>query len=180
MPNRAGKTATKERRQAPAPVTETKEETPTVTTATTTELPDFASLVEDTEEGYKPERKPAGRKRTPSQFEPLLPRQKDKGWKRIPHDGNVKFTDEKDDAGNTTRKMDADSFKASNAYVILRELRKAQHFLSLGMDVNVTDTHVEYNVRDLQKRERKAAEAAKAAEEAGANDEDSDSESSGE
>lgn len=126
------------------------EEIVTVTTAT--QLPDFTSLIEPAPEGYKPDRSPAGRKRTPSQFEAVLPQYKGAGWQKLRHDGNVTVDAE-------TGKALPESLKASDAHVIKRELQKAQHFLGLGMDLHITATHVEFNVRDLQKRERGNAEA---------------------
>jgi hypothetical protein len=161
MPNRMGATLkgkVKGRRKAADPtldeiISDSEQETTEVTSATDTErpeVPDFTSLIEDAPADYKPNRSPAGRTRIPSQFDDLLPRLYEEGkqhgpsWKRIPHDGNV----EVDENGKAT----ADSVKNSNAHIIKRELQKAQHFLGLGMDLNITKTHVEFKVRDLQKR----------------------------
>ena len=124
----------------------------TVTTDVRPDVPDFTGLIEDAPEGYKPRRSPAGRTRIPSQFDSLLPRLKGQGYKKIPHDGNV----EVDHQGKAT----PESIKGSNAHLIKRELQKAQHFNGLGMDLNITGTHVEFQVRDLQKRKARAGEVA--------------------
>ena len=171
MPNREGRTALKERRASrkKTPDTEPVKENTEMTTATETtetndvELPDFTALITAAPEDYKPDRSPAGRKRTPSQFEAVLPGLKDKGWQRIEHDGTV--TMKATESGQL--KADPQSVKDSNAHVIKRELQKAQHFLGLGMDLNITETHVEFRVRDLQKRETEKAEEARRKEEAG-------------
>jgi hypothetical protein len=105
------------------------------------------------EEGFKPDRSPAGRKRIPSPFEPVLPGLKGKGWQNQSHDGQVTVS--------PSGKVELpDGVKGSNAHVILRELSKAVKFLNsseggelnLGLDVNVTDSLVQFNVRDKQNR----------------------------
>lgn len=159
MPNATGRAALKERRQSrkaptksetPITVIEKDEEMTSATdTVTETDVPDFANLIEAAPEDYKPDRSPAGRKRTPSQFEAVLPGLKDQGWQRIRHDGQVTMVET--ESGQL--KADPESVKASNAHVIKRELQKAQHFLGLGMDLNITAEYVEFRVRDLQKRE---------------------------
>lgn len=95
---------------------------------TTTEAPTFNFSVEPAPEGYEPERKNPGRTRTPSPFDDILVEVKGKGWQRVPYEGE-------------------DHKKA-----IERELTKAKQFRGLGLDMNVTDTHVEFRSRDLQKR----------------------------
>jgi hypothetical protein len=157
VPNATGRAALRERRNARAAITD--KETITVTTteapvSETNEVPDFTSLITAAPEDYKPDRSPAGRKRTPSQFEAVLPGLKDQGWQRIEHDGTVVM--KQTESGQL--KADPKSVKDSNAHVIRRELQKAQHFLKLGMDLNITETHVEFRVRDLQKRETQKAE----------------------
>ena len=136
----------------------------------TNEVPDFTSLITSAPEDYKPDRSPAGRKRTPSQFETVLPSLKDQGWKRIEHDGTVVMKET--ESGQL--KADPQSVKNSDAHVIRRELQKAQHFLKLGMDLNITDTHVEFRVRDLQKRETQKAEEEYERELSGEESEDED------
>lgn len=131
------------------------EETEDVTTTETDtpELP-FQLNISPLPEGYKPDRSPAGRTRTPSVFDDVLLGLKGKGWQKQPHDGNIQL----DEDGKPT----AESVKASNAHVIKRELQKAQHHLRLGMDIQITTTDVEFNVRDLQKRKAKEGETADA------------------
>lgn len=130
----------------------------TVPTATTTEETDtvrelpFTLEITPAEEGFKPDRSPAGRKRIPSPFESVLPGLKGKGWQNQPHDGQVTVEN-----GKVTL---PEGVKGSNAHVILRELSKAVKFLNsseggelnLGLDVNVTDSLVQFNVRDKQNR----------------------------
>jgi hypothetical protein len=143
------------------------EKEPTVSTATDTapetdeatvrELP-FQVAITPAEDGYKPDRSPAGRKRIPSPFEAVLPGLKGKGWQNQPHDGQV----EADDSGKVTL---PEGVKDSNARVILRELSKAVKFLNsteggelgLGLDVNVTKTDVQFNIRDKQNRKPRTA-----------------------
>lgn len=137
---------------------------------TDTDVPDFTALITAAPEDYKPDRSPAGRKRTPSQFEEVLPGLKDKGWQRIEHDGTVVMKET--ESGQL--KADPQSVKHSNAHVIRRELQKAQHFLKLGMDLNITETHVEFRVRDLQKREQRAADEEYEREASGLADEEDD------
>lgn len=144
-----------------SPDTTTESDTDTVTTATETDTvsPAFELAIQPMPEGYKPDRSPAGRTRVPSVFEPVLPGYMNSGWQKQAHDGTVVL----DSDGKAT----AESVKASNAHVIKRELMKAQHFLGLGMDINITATDVEFNVRPLQKREKKAADAAQESEQNG-------------
>jgi hypothetical protein len=145
---------------------ETDKETALTTTAiapaetedTVRELP-FTVQISAAEDGYKPDRSPAGRKRIPSPFEGVLPELKGKGWQNQPHDGKVV-----PEEGTTDKYNTLTSVKDSNARVILRELQKAVKFLNseeggelnLGLDVNVTATDVQFNIRDKQKREKKA------------------------
>lgn len=96
------------------------------------DIPDFASMVEDAPADYTPQRASAGRKREPSPFDAIVLAAKDQGWKRVPHQGSEE-----------------------TIKVIKRQLQKAQHYHDLGMDLNVTDSHVEFNVRDKQARTRK-------------------------
>jgi len=160
--------STKSRRAgATPPVTATSTsngDTKTMTAATEIEDEDtvrelpFTLEITPAEEGYRPDRSPAGRKRTPSPFEPILPSLKGEGWQNQPHDGNVV----QDETGkyNTTS-----SVAQSNAKVILRELSKAVKFLNsedggslnLGLDVNVTEKLVQFNVRDKQNRKPRSA-----------------------
>lgn len=127
------------------------------TEATVRELP-FKVAITPAEDGFKPDRSPAGRKRLPSPFESVLPGLKGKGWQNQPHDGNVKV----EEGGKVELpKGVADS----NARVILREISKAVKFLNsedggehnLGLDVNVTDSLVQFNVRDKQNRKPREA-----------------------
>lgn len=161
MPNRAGQALKGRRSKHKTDITldeiisvQENQENGNMTMATETrpDVPDFTGEIEDAPEGYKPNRSPAGRTRIPSQFDSVLPNLKGAGWKRIPHDGNVVV----DENGKAT----ADSVKGSNAHLIKRELQKAQHFHGLGMDLNITDSHVEFKVRDLQKRKARAGEQA--------------------
>jgi hypothetical protein len=160
MPNRTGAKLKSKRAKAPETLDEIIEQSETenteVTSATETrpDVPDFTSEIEDAPADYKPNRSPAGRTRIPSQFDSVLPQYHGQGWKRIQHDGNVVV----DENGKAT----PDSVKGSNAHVIKRELQKAQHYLGLGMDLNITQTHVEFKVRDLQKRKAKDGEQADA------------------
>lgn len=120
----------------------------TVTTDVRPDVPDFTGLIEDAPEGYKPRRSPAGRTRIPSQFEGMLPGLKGKSWQRIPHDGKVKMV-----KTDTDRLIpDPESVKESSAHVIIRELRKAQQHLKLGMDLQITDEFVYFQIRDKQLR----------------------------
>src|SRR3954463_2919054 len=144
---------------------ETDKETALTTTAiapaetedTVRELP-FTVQISAAEDGYKPDRSPAGRKRIPSPFEGVLPELKGKGWQNQPHDGKVV-----PEEGTTDKYNTLSSVKDSNARVILRELSKAVKFLNssdggelnLGLDVNVTATDVQFNIRDKQKRDKK-------------------------
>lgn len=107
------------------------QENDTVTSTEEATAPTFDFHVEPAPADYEPERKNPGRTRTPSPFDDTLPEVKDKGWQRVP------YTSEEHKAA------------------ILRELTKAKQFRGLGMDQNITDTHVEFNVRDLQKRVKK-------------------------
>jgi hypothetical protein len=134
----------------PAPTNDTEETTVSTDYAWDTDqeqhqetdgpaLPDFASLIEDAPEDYKPERASAGRKREPSPFDNVLPGLKDKGYKRVP----IVVPD----GGNADEVVKE----------IKRQLQKAQHYHGLGMDLNVTTEYVEFQIRDLQKREKKTA-----------------------
>lgn len=128
--------ADKEADQAPESTTttdstDTAQENDTMSTA---EAPTFNFSVEPAPEGYEPERKNPGRTRTPSPFDDILIEVKDKGWQRVPYSGE-------------------DHKKA-----IERELTKAKQFRNLGLDMNVTDTHVEFRSRDLQKRKARKGE----------------------
>lgn len=125
---------------------------------TVRELP-FTVNITPAEEGFKPDRSPAGRKRIPSPFEPILPELKGKGWQNQPHDGNVTL----DEKGKYNT---GDSIKDSNARVIHRELQKAIKFLNseaggelnLGLDINITEELVQFNIRDKQKRTKSASD----------------------
>jgi len=147
------------------PTTETNETTvTTVTEDAVTEMP-FEVDITPAPADYRPDRSPAGRKRTPSLFEPLLPGLKGKGWQNQPHDKNVTPEEGKENKFNTT-----DSVKDSNARIILRELSKAVKFLNsedggslnLGLDVNVTATDVQFNIRDKQARKSKTVDGEEA------------------
>ena len=158
-------------------------EMPTVTdtfdtdeTEMRTDLP-FELDITPAEDGYKPDRSPAGRKRIPSPFETVLPGLKGKGWQNQPHDGNVTVSE--------SGKVEIpDGVRDSNARVILRELSKAVKYLNsedggslnLGLDVNVTDSLVQFNVRDKQNRKPRSAPGGGDVSD-GEDNEDSDSES---
>jgi hypothetical protein len=118
-------------------------EAPQVSTDTATKTFDFASAVEDAPEDYQPERASAGRKREPSPFDDVLLNFKGAGWKRVRHDGDVEL----DERGKVLREGEV-------IKEIKRQLQKAQHWHKLGMDLNVTGEHVEFKVRELQKREK--------------------------
>lgn len=138
--------------------------TTTMTSATTTtdedtvrELP-FEVSITPAPEDYRPDRSPAGRKRIPSPFETVLPDLKGKGWQNQPHDKAVTVSE--------NGKVELpDGVKDSNARVILRELSKAVKYLNseeggelnLGLDVNVTATDVQFNIRDKQNRKPRTA-----------------------
>jgi hypothetical protein len=94
----------------------------------TTEAPSFDFVVEAAPEDYQPERANPGRKRAPSPFDDVLVSVKDRGWQRVPYQ-----TEEQKD-------------------LIVKELHRAKQFHGLGMDLNETDTHVEFQTRELQKR----------------------------
>lgn len=124
---------------------------------TVRELP-FTVDITPAPEGFKPDRSPAGRKRIPSPFEPILPRLKGEGWQDQPHDGNVEVSE--------TGKVELpQGVRDSNARVILRELSKAVKWLNseeggkfnLGLDVNVTKDLVQFNIRDKQNRKPRNA-----------------------
>jgi hypothetical protein len=79
-------------------IDDVKIEDSTVSTATDTAAPEtedtvrelpFTVQISPAEDGYKPDRSPAGRKRIPSPFEAVLPELKGKGWQNQPHDGQV-------------------------------------------------------------------------------------------
>ena len=161
----------------PEPTTTTNGDNP-VTTSTVeetemrTDLP-FEIQITPAEEGFKPDRSPAGRKRIPSPFETILPGLKGQGWQNQPHDGavipeNQAEIDAAEEAGTdvpTPKYNTTSSVKDSNARVILRELAKAVKYLNtpdggklnLGLDVNVTDALVQFNVRDKQNRKPRTA-----------------------
>lgn len=139
----------------------------TVSAATTVDEADvrddlpFEVNITPAEEGFKPDRSPAGRKRMPSPFETVLPSLKGQGWQNQPHDGKVEVTEIQNDNGTvTTKVLIPQGVKDSNARIILRELSKAVKFLNsgdggkynLGLDVNVTPELVQFNVRDKQNR----------------------------
>jgi hypothetical protein len=162
MPNAAGRSL--KRGYGPQPVSledvlmENSEENPKLSTAVADRPPvqDFTGAIEAAPEGYSPDRSPAGRTRIPSQFEDVLPGLKDKGWQRIKHDGRVEMIE----TDNGRLIPDPATIKVSNAHVITRELRKAQHHLKLGMDLNVNAEYVEFKIRELQKRKARAGEKA--------------------
>lgn len=104
------------------------EDTPNVTTTEESAGLSFDFVVEAAPEDYQPERSNPGRKRAPSPFDDTLVEVKDKGWQRIAY-----ANDEQKDA-------------------IVKELHRAKQFRGLGMDLNETSTHVEFQTRDLQKR----------------------------
>lgn len=105
------------------------QEQDTVTAATDTPAaPSFDFVVESAPADYEPERKNPGRRRTPSFFDEPILEKKGQGWQRTPYSG--------------------DEMKQA----ILRELAKAKQHHGLGLDLNVTDTHVEWKSRELQKR----------------------------
>lgn len=158
-------TASRQRRMRNTPATDRidtiEKEVSTVTTALeedtdiVRDLP-FEVSITPAPEDYRPDRSPAGRKRIPSPFEPLLPDLKGKGWQNQPHDKLVVVSE--------SGKVELPGGVAdSNARVILRELSKAVKFLNspdggelnLGLDVNVTATDVQFNIRDKQKRDKK-------------------------
>jgi hypothetical protein len=128
----------------------------------------FEIQISPAEEGFKPDRSPAGRKRIPSPFEEILPGLKGKGWQNQPHDGNVRPENreeidaalEAEEEPPTPKFNTTSSVAQSNAKVILRELQKAVKHLNgpqggemnLGLDVNVTESLVQFNVRDKQNR----------------------------
>lgn len=134
-------------------------ETETEAEDTVRELP-FEVSISDAPDGYRPDRSPAGRKRIPSPFEDVLPDLKGKGWKNQPHDGKVILADQ-----NSGKVVLPDGVKESNARIILRELSKAVKFLNsedggehnLGLDVNVTPTDVQFNIRSKQNRKPRSA-----------------------
>jgi hypothetical protein len=158
-------TSTRARRHRTMSTPETTGVHGTMTTATANEteadavreLP-FTVEITPADPDFKPDRSPAGRKRTPSPFEAILPDLKGKGWQNQPHDGNVK----PDENGKYNT---GSSVKESNAKAILRELSKAQKFLNspeggelnLGLDVNVTEELVQFNIRDKQNRKPRSA-----------------------
>lgn len=133
----------------------------------------FEIEITPAEEGFKPDRSPAGRKRIPSPFEGYLPALKGEGWQNQPHDGNViaenqeeiDAAEERGDEPPTPKYNTTSSVRESNARVILRELSKAvKHLnspeggeLNLGLDVNVTEKLVQFNVRDKQNRKPRSA-----------------------
>lgn len=163
-------------------LTLTKEDvTSTMTTATTEtdedtvrELP-FEVSITPAPEDYRPDRSPAGRKRIPSPFETVLPDLKGKGWQNQPHDKAVVV----EESGKVSL---PDGVKDSNARVILRELSKAVKFLNseeggelnLGLDVNVTGTDVQFNIRDKQNRKPRTAPGGGEVSDGEAADDDSD------
>lgn len=155
----------------------------TVTTATSEEsavreLP-FEVDIKPAPEGFKPDRSPAGRKRIPSPFEPLLPGYKGKGWQNQAHDGKVVPFDTAADGtpkyntlASPPKNSDGTpsgiipSVADSNARIIHRELNKAVKYLNtkeggdwnLGLDINITATDVQFNIRDKQARKSKTVD----------------------
>lgn len=150
--------ASKSKRANAATTNDIKEpEAVTTTEDTVRELP-FTVEITPAEEGFKPDRSPAGRKRIPSPFEDVLPDLKGKGWQNQPHDGQVTVSE--------NGKVEIpQGVKGSNAAIILRELSKGIKWLNsedggeynLGLDVNVTDSLVQFNVRDKQNRKPRTA-----------------------
>jgi hypothetical protein len=170
--------SSKSRRASVVPTENENGVTETVSTATATkpteaeenvrtDLP-FEIKISPAEEGFKPDRSPAGRKRIPSPFEEILPGLKGQGWQNQPHDGKVVAENqeeidaaiERGDEPPTAKYNTTSSVAQSNAKAILRELQKAvKHLngpqggeLNLGLDVNVTAELVQFNVRDKQNR----------------------------
>lgn len=128
---------TTENAQATAPETDTNTEQENTEMATATETRDdeltFDFTVEAAPEDYEPQRANPGRTRKPSPFDEVLRDAYGKGWQRVAHNG------------------DEEKRKA-----IHRELTRAKSFVNVGLDLNDTDTHVEFRSRELQKRTRKA------------------------
>ena len=160
-------TRSRSRKLVPTPDIEKEEivtAASTVTEDTVREMP-FEVDITPAPADYRPDRSPAGRKRTPSPFEPLLPGLKGKGWQNQPHDGKVVAEEGKENKFNTTT-----SVADSNARIILRELSKAVKWLNsedggslnLGLDVNVTATDVQFNIRDKQARKSKTVDGEEA------------------
>lgn len=98
----------------------------------TQNTPTFDFTVEAAPADYEPERKNPGRTRTPSVFDDVLVEKFGQGWQLVAHDGN----DEKKQA-------------------IYRELNKAKAHTGVGLDLNETETHVEFRSRELQKRAKR-------------------------
>ena len=96
--------------------------------------PTFNFQVEEAPEDYAPERRNPGRTRTPSPFDDLV-LEKQGRWQRVP------FTSDDE------RK------------VIERELTKAAQYRGLGLERNVTETHVEFKSREKQPRKPRAPKA---------------------
>lgn len=160
--------STKSKRASTATIDPNPElETDTVTAVvdeveTMRELP-FEVSITAAPADYRPDRSPAGRKRIPSPFEPILPDLKGKGWQNQPHDGNVTpYNTEEIEEGETPKFNTGSSIRDSNARVIHRELHKAVKYLNtpdggdwnLGLDINITATDVQFNIRDKQKRKK--------------------------
>ena len=151
--------------------------TATTDEADVRELP-FEIDITPAEEGFKPDRSPAGRKRIPSPFEDstkpyYLPNLKGQGWQNQPHDGNVvpenqEEIDKAVAAGEdppTAKYNTTSSIRESNARDILREIEKAVKYLNLphngdwniGLDKNITAELVQFNIRDKQDRKPRTA-----------------------
>lgn len=139
-----------------------KEVTATTEEAPVRELP-FEVLITPAPEDYRPDRSPAGRRRIPSPFEEVLVGLKGMGWQNQPHDGNVTpYNQEEIAEGGTPKYNTGSSIRDSNARVIHRELHKAVRWLNtneggdhnLGLDINITATDVQFNIRDKQKRKK--------------------------
>lgn len=145
---------------------ESEIETVSVATETEADVRDdlpFEVNITAAPDDYRPDRSPAGRKRLPSPFEAILPDLKGKGWQNQPHDGKVTpYNQEEVDNGGTPKYNTGASIKDSNARVIHRELHKAVKYLNspdggdwnLGLDINITETDVQFNIRDKQKRKK--------------------------
>jgi hypothetical protein len=97
------------------------------------------AAIEDLPEDYSPERPRPGRTRTATDFDELLPKYKDQGWKKLPYESTEQLEHYK------------------------REINKAKAFLDLGVEMNVTPTHLEFKVRDKQIRVRKPSDDGKVA-----------------
>jgi hypothetical protein len=92
---------------------------------------EFDFEIEPAPEGYEPDRPSAGRTRTPSFFDGPILEKKDQGWQRTP------YTNE------------------DHKRAIIRELTKAKEYHGLGLELNITETHVEWKSRDRLKRQKR-------------------------